>query len=360
MPAQALALKREVTLAPSPAIVRRRESSFEAWDDYVDRHPHGSPFHLSAWKNVIEEVYGYTPMYLEVQRDGVIVGVLPLFLVTGLIVRKALISTPFAVYGGALADDAEAYAALGNAARELGQELEVQYVELRNRSFEQTLGFSPINRYVAFTQNIDAGEEELLEAIPRKTRRMVRKSLSENFSVHIETENYRAFEEIYSRNLRRLGTPAFPRKHFEALMRHFQGSIDIREVRLGDRLASAVLTLYYRNWVLPYYGASDPALNAHAPNNFMYFDLMRWGGRNGFRFFDFGRSKRFVAGSYDFKSHWGMVERELPYEMLLVKRKQLPNFSPANPAFKWPMRAWRRVPLSLTRAVGPMLVRLFP
>ena len=91
----------------------------------------------------------------------------------------------------------------------------------------------------------------------------------------------------------------------------------------------------------------------------MYYDLMRWGGQNAYRIFDFGRSKR-VKGSYDFKSHWGMVERELPYEVHLVKGKSLPNYSPANPAFRLPILCWQRLPLALTRQLGPWLIRHVP
>ncbi|MDX1983191.1 MAG: FemAB family PEP-CTERM system-associated protein [Bryobacteraceae bacterium] len=330
------------------------------WDDYVCAHPFGTPFHLTAWKDSIRETFGYQPMYVSVRRNGRLAGVTPLFLVKGLLTGKALISTPFAVYGGALADDEAIYSAIGEYLRGMGTRLGVQYVEMRNAHPGQVLGFSPAPRYVTFTQQIGPDQDAVLESIPRKTRRMVRKSMGQNLDVHVETADPRPFEDLYLTNLRRLGTPAFPSSHFRNLLKHFRGSIDIREYRSGDRLAAAVLTFYFRGQVMPYYGASEPTLNALAPNNFMYFDLMRWGGANGFHTFDFGRSKKEVGGSYDFKSHWGMTERDLPYEMLLVRRKELPNNSPANPLFRLPILLWQRLPLWLTRRLGPSLIRLVP
>ena len=83
------------------------------------------------------------------------------------------------------------------------------------------------------------------------------------------------------------------------------------------------------------------------------------GGRNGYRVFDFGRSRKH-SGSYEFKAHWGMVERNLPYEMVLVRRKNLPNFTPANPKYQLAMRVWQKLPLAITRAVGPSLLKLVP
>jgi FemAB-related protein (PEP-CTERM system-associated) len=336
------------------------EAGHPAWDRFVLGHEHGSPFHMTAWMKSIQETYGFRPWYLEASEGGRTRGVLPLFLVKSPLMGKALISVPFGVYGGALSDSPEAAARLRAEVVRLGRELGVQHVELRNAYPEQALGFAPVERYVTFTQGIGADEEALLQSIPRKVRYMVRKALKEEFTTRRQSTDYGAFIDLYTRNLRRLGTPSFPKKHFDALRRHFGGAVDVREVVYRGEVAAAVLTFYFRDQVMPYYGASDPKFHALAPNNFMYFDLMRWGGANGFRTFDFGRSKISSGGSYDFKGHWGMQERVLPYEMLLVKRKELPDFSPRNPLFELPIKIWQRLPLAVTRAVGPYFLRMVP
>lgn len=331
----------------------------DAWDAFVQAHPHGSPFHLIAWKRSIEEVFGYRPMYLLVSEGPHIRGVVPLFLVQNFLLGKALISSPFAVYGGILADSAEVRDALGRHLKELGHSLQVDYAELRNAYAEQCVGFAPITRYVTFRQRVGPDEAELLEKIPRKTRRMVRNSLENSLTTRRQKASFQALENLYSENLRRLGTPSFPRRHFAALIRNFGEMVDIREVLHRDRVIAAVMTFFFRDQVLPYYGASDPKYNPLAPNNYMYFDLMRWAGVNGYTWFDFGRSKK-VSGSHDFKSHWGMEEHDLPYEMLLVKRKTLPDLSPNAARFELPIKIWRKLPLRVTRALGPKFVRLVP
>jgi FemAB-related protein (PEP-CTERM system-associated) len=334
--------------------------AYASWDAFVLEHEHGSPFHLTAWKKVVEETYGYRAEYLLCKRDSKITAILPLFIVRNLMVGTVLLSTPFAVYGGILAADGESRDALREHVTELATSLNAQYVELRNAYEQQCVGFERISRYVTFWQELGATETAISDAIPRKTRYMVRKSLKEGFTTDIRTDPSRDFERIYATNLRRLGTPCFPSRYFEKLCEHFKGMMDIREVKHGEKTAAAVLSLYFRDRMLPYYGASDVEFRDKAPNNFMYYDLMRWGRVNGYRVFDFGRSKKAGSGSYDFKAHWGMVERELPYEILLVQRKELPNYSPNNPAFDVPMRMWRKLPLWLTRAIGPRLVRFFP
>lgn len=329
-----------------------------AWNDFVLRHPHGTPFHLLAWKNSVEKTFPYEPRYLLALEAGTIRGVLPLFLVSNLLVGKALISSPFAVYGGVLADSEEARNALRQAVSDLGTEQRVDYVELRNAYPEQCVGYAGVTRYVTFTQHLSPDEAAILEAIPRKTRYMVRKALKHPFTTR-QTRDPRTFERLYSQNLRRLGTPSFPRAHFSTLLNEFGDSADIREVLLENKVVAAVFSFYFRDQVLPYYGAADPAFNEYAPSNYMYFDLMRWAGQHGFATYDFGRSKK-ESGSFDFKAHWGMEMRDLPYEMLLVRKKELPNYSPNNPKFQWAIRIWQRTPLPITRALGPLFIKLVP
>ena len=353
-------IQSQTALAIETCVRSLKESDYREWDEFVLRHPIGTPFHLTSWRQSIEATFGYTPYYLMAMKAGRVTGVLPLFLIKNLFVGRALISSPFAVYGGVLADSDEAKTALRDAVKSLGKRLAVQYVELRNANTEQCLGFSKWLRYVTFTQEIGRDKAAILKGIPRKVRYMVRKSCGAGFFVHRQSSDITALMDLYSRNVRRLGTPVLPEKHFVQLLRHFKGSVDIREITLGDKVVAAVLTFYFRDQILPYYGASDPGFNDLAPNNFMYYHLMEWGAENGYTLFDFGRSKKSVAGSYDFKAHWGMVERVLPYEMLLVRRKELPNFSPVNPVFRPPMKIWSLLPLALTRKLGPKIVKLFP
>ncbi|HLN04402.1 MAG TPA: FemAB family XrtA/PEP-CTERM system-associated protein [Bryobacteraceae bacterium] len=332
----------------------------ERWDGFVQAHPHGSPFHLIAWKKSMEEVFGYAPRYLMATDGNCIRGVLPLFLVKNFIMGKVLISSPFAVYGGILAETPEAKQAMGEQAMKLGRELGVEHIELRNAHPEQVLGVPNVSRYVTFTREVTPDEDAILaEPTSKKRRNTVRKALKADFSIRIQHSDYRAFEDLHSRTLRRLGTPNFPPRLFPALLANFGGAVDIREVVLENKVVAASMNFFFRDQMHTYYAASDPRYLALVPNDYMYYEHLRWAGKNGYRTFDFGRSK-LGTGTADYKRHWGATMRELPYEILLVKRKEVPNYSPQNPKFQLAIKIWQQLPLPVTRALGPQLVKLFP
>src|SRR5438552_11871371 len=106
------------------AITALRADTVE-WDAFVRMSDDGSPFHLTAWKRAVEDTFGFRAHYLEARRGGRLEGVLPLFETRGLFGEKALVSVPYAVYGGVCAASDDACRALIEAAETLGRERRV-------------------------------------------------------------------------------------------------------------------------------------------------------------------------------------------------------------------------------------------
>src|SRR5690242_21763867 len=98
------------------AIRELRKGDEASWDEYVSGNPAGTFFHLSGWRTVLEESTPHRPHYLLSEENGRITGALPMAHVRSLLFGNALISTPFCVYGGAVADDPQTRIALEDAA----------------------------------------------------------------------------------------------------------------------------------------------------------------------------------------------------------------------------------------------------
>lgn len=330
-----------------------------AWEEYVSHHPGASLFHLAAWKRAIERAFGFEARYLVAEDQGTIRGVLPMFLVQNMIQGRTLISTPFAVYGGICASDDAAQGALCDSARQMAAAEKVQYLELRERWSSFDSSFHVKDLYVTFDQDLPSDPEQLLRAFPRDTRYMIRKAQKAGLAAVVDNGQFEIFYEIYAASVHHLGTPVFSRRFFRVLLEEFGQQCEITVVWQGKQAVAAVLSFLFRDWILPYYGGSLPEGRRIAANNFMYWEVMRQAIARGFRHFDFGRSKM-GTGAYAFKTQWNMRQRSLPYMYHLVRRKSLPNFSPANPRFQLLTSAWKRLPFPLTKLAGPALVRLFP
>jgi FemAB-related protein (PEP-CTERM system-associated) len=338
-------------------ITELRTKTFD-WDEFVQASAEGTPFHLTAWKRGVEEAFGHRAHYLMAKRAGTIEGVLPLFEIPTWMGGRNLISVPYAVYGGICAVTQDARLALLEAAGALARRRQAGFVELRNLQ-DQGLALPTKELYVTFSREISSDHDQNLEAIPRKQRRMVRQGPKHGLQAEIGRNHLDECYEIYADSVRRLGSPVFPRRLFQALMMAFDKDCQILTVRHDGRIVAGVLTLYYKDRVLPYYGGALRDAFRFAVNDFMYWELMRHAADAGYRVFDFGRS-RVGTGSYDFKRHWGFEPRPLPYQYLLVRSRSLPSLNPSNPKFRWAIEAWKRMPLELTKLIGPCLTRYLP
>jgi FemAB-related protein (PEP-CTERM system-associated) len=330
----------------------------KSWDEYVLRHPQATFFHLRGWQHVIAQTFPYQAFSCVAQRDGRISGVLPLFLVRNLPFGRSLVSTPFAVYGGVCADDTETGLALLCYAQNLARQMGVRYLELRHQI---PFGDIPIkDLYVTFRRDISGNPEENIAAIPRKQRRMIRQGEKHGLIAQVGGEEFlKGFYHIYAHSVRNLGTPVFPLKLFANLLREFGPACRILVVFREGQMVAGVMTFFFRDQVMPYYSGALQDAFRYAVNDFMYWSLLCHGAEQGYRSFDFGRSKQ-GTGSYDFKRHWGFEPAPLTYQYCLVRQKTVPDQNPLNPQFSLAIRTWRHLPLWLTKALGPKIVRFFP
>jgi FemAB-related protein (PEP-CTERM system-associated) len=339
------------------------------WDAFVMGQEHANFFHLSGWKDAVERAFDHKPHYLAALRDNEVCGVLPMFELKSRLFGHSLVSVPFGVYGGVLAADRETEAALTSAAASLGEMLGVDYVELRggpdqlmDDELANGAGNGPWQErslYVTFRKEILESDDENLKAIPRKQRAVVRKGIKNGLTSRTGREELLdAFYDIYATNVRDLGTPVFSKRFFEVLLDVYPDAF-ILLVDKGDVAVGGVFNFVFRDELMPYYGAGLREYFRDGVNDFMYWELMRWGRENGFKVFDFGRSKR-DTGSYKFKRHWGFEEQDLDYRMRLVQATELPNVSPTNPKYKLFIEGWRRLPVPVAKFLGPRIVRNIP
>lgn len=344
------------------------------WDQYILNHPQGTFFHLTGWKKAIEKTFNHKSFYLiaipnnpsnlehspGLSHTEKVVGILPLFSIKSLLFGNSLVSIPFAAYGGILADKEEVALELFNKAKEITSTLKLDYLELRHRD-SLALDLPIKNLYYTFRREIYPDEKTNMQAIPRKSRRMIRQGEKNTLTYRFGKEDLlKTFYEIFARSYHKLGTPVFPEKFIKQLMEEFQDQCNILIVGTSKgKDIAGVISFYYKKEILPYYAGSLYEYRNLAPNDFMYWQLMKYGSEKGYNIFDFGRSK-INTGSFDFKRHWGFNPEPLSYQYFLNGIKEIPNISPVNPRYQKGVKMWQRLPYWSTKLIGPQIVKYIP
>ena len=78
----------------------------------------------------------------------------------------------------------------------------------------------------------------------------------------------------------------------------------------------------------------------------------------GVRVFDFGRCTP-DSGNHPFKQQWGGRDLPLPW-LQWSPRSVVSTPSPERPVYRVASALWRRLPLSMTKRIGPVLARQIP
>ncbi len=330
------------------------EPEYQKWDNFLEHCPDATFFHRSGWKTVLERGLGHKAPYLFAEQNGEIQGILPLGHVKSFLFGNNLVSTPFCVTGGIVAKTEVAKVALRDAACELAKALKVDALELRNSELSDS-AWPTKELYVTFRREIDSDPDVNLKAIPRKQRAMVRKGIKAGL-VSETTSGWERIYQVYSESVRNLGTPVFPKRLFQVLREVFKSDCQVLMVTHQGKDIAGVMSFYFRDQVLPYYGGSISQARSLKGNDFMYWELMRRAGEQGIKVFDYGRSKE-GTGSYSFKKNWGFTPTKLYYENYLVKAEAISEINPLNPKYQLFIKAWKKLPLPVANLIGPRLAR---
>ena len=95
------------------------------------------------------------------------------------------------------------------------------------------------------------------------------------------------------------------------------------------------------------------------PNMFLYWKILCFAGERGFRLFDFGRSS-IGSGTHRFKKQWGSQEVPLHWAYWVPDGAALPELNTENPRYQVAIRLWQKLPVSVTKLIGPRIVRCLP
>ena len=342
-----------------PMLDVRANVSARAWDGYVASHPDASAHHAAAWAGLVERAFGHRTRYLAACEGDRITGVLPLVLFDTPLFGRFGTSMPFLNYGGILADTAEAADALLTAAKREVESIKGSYLELRHtrRLFDDL----PVKTHkVSMILPLQTTVDAQWGVLDRKLRNQVRKAEKSGLTTQIGgVELLDWFYPVLARNMRDLGSPVHSRRFFREIMTTFPDRARILCVSLGAVPIAASFTLSHGTRLEVPWASAIRTYNSLCPNVLLYWEMLKFAIGGGFSSFDFGRSTP-LEGTYQFKSQWGAQPLPLYWEYWMNGDAELPDRSPKNPKFGWAISMWRRMPVAMSSALGPFIVRNIP
>ncbi len=87
--------------------------------------------------------------------------------------------------------------------------------------------------------------------------------------------------------------------------------------------------------------------------------MLEYASDQGFKVFDLGRSST-GEGTYYFKEQWGAKPVQMYWHYWVKDGCPTPELNPDNPKYRLAIYLWQRLPLGLTKLIGPSIVKNLP
>ena len=353
-----------------------RSSDHEIWDNYVRNHPNGTLYHLSGWKNVIEKTYGHKSYYLmalansnnlsnPTNHDNCIVGILPLVHMKHFLFGNSLVSIPFFDTGGILADDEETERFLLSHAVKLAQELKAKTIEFRHieplpwfnsedlNEIMQNCRFRTLSHKVRMLLTLPESPEILMKSFKSKLRSQIRKPLKEGLISRIgRSELLCDFYEVFSKNMRDLGSPVHSKKLMGHALKEFSDKASIVIIYKDKKPIACSFIVGFGKILENPWASALRKCSRLAPNMLLYWTMLEYACNHGYSSFDFGRSSP-DEGTYKFKKQWGAKPRPLHWHYISLNGQVFDEQSSEKSKFAKAIHYWQKLPVSLTKIIGP-------
>ncbi len=326
------------------------------WDAYVRSARDGLPLHLSGWRQVMQKTYGYETRYLMARSGQRIVGVLPLFLVPSRLTGKRGMTMP----GGLCADnDAVAVSLLETGLRvAIAGGVDRLLVQDSRQKWQDN--WQAESRHVYWLVNLGASEEDLWRGLDGNIRRQVRKAKRNNLEIEVGRDEMlvEPFYNMFSQFTHQAGTPVFSRAFLQNVVDTFPGGYNIALVRHEKEPIAGYFQVEMGDTVYGMWGAALPATLKLRPAYLALWEIMRDAVNHGFTHLDMGRSPA-DANASKFKGQWGGKSSPVYQTIIMSNENEHSNSMTSqvqsDERFQLFMQIWPRLPLSVTRYLGPKL-----
>jgi serine/alanine adding enzyme len=328
-----------------------RDAPSADWDAFVSRHDDSPVYLRAAWSSLAREVFRHRVFFFEARISGSLCGVLPVVQQRGVLGNFAT-SVPFFSYGGTLADSDDITVALMNRARDMVRDLGCAYLEIRDVR-EVTAEWIVRTDKASMLLPLPDSTEALAKQLGSKLRSQIKRADREAVEVRCGgVDLLTPFFDVFSRNMRDLGTPVYPVRFFRTILDRFpdQTLLVILDIK-GVPSAAGFLVFNAHGAEIPWACCRSDAKPLGA-NMRLYWEVLSVCVKRGVKTFDFGRST-IGSGPYKFKQQWGAQPRQL-YWHRWERNPQAPPEPDAEHSRlrRYATSIWQRLPLRVANMLG--------
>ena len=334
------------------------ENEKNAWEQYVRNHPGSIAWQSYDWFSVVRKHYAVDFIPLAVMNGSGITGVLPLYRIGSSQGKNMLISVPYAVAGGILADNEEADAALVGKAIALAAEYGSRGITLKQYKRKITGSFRIDDGFYNRELDISRDFTKVWNGLDDRNKQRIDEARNYPLALDYPTRDITAFYKLLLHHHHRSGVPCVSKKWIEDLIAFKLYSAAL--LTLNGRPVAGTLVKEFKDTVsFPFscIGSADERHRMYAYD--LYWKLISRFAAGGTRIYHSGRIPH-NNGVEDYRLGWNGTQHGYYYQYYPEGDAIRQESNKKGRKRELFTALWRRVPESIAARLGPSIVKRFP
>ena len=328
------------------------------WEQFVQESPGVIAWHSYRWADVLARYHRAEFYPLAIYDGPKICGILPIYRVKTLRSGEALISVPYFVAGGIVAEREDVRRALLQKAIDMAKQLKIKKLALRQYKVKLSGPLTTDDNYYNRELELCPNPDRVWKRITETNRQKIAESQSFNLDFDYPSADTSRFFRLLLHDQHAAGVPCVSKRWVTGLFN--TGAYEIALLRFKGELVAGTMVKKFRDTVsFPFTCLRDQNEQSMLFAYNLYWQLISKLAQQGIRISHSGRIPITDAVS-DYRLGWGGTKYNYYYQYYGYGEKQT-EFSTKRGAKRQLVESmWKKIPVSVARVLGPVVVKQFP
>ncbi len=330
----------------------------EKWEDYVAVHPYSIAWQSYEWSNVLKKNYKSDFFPIAACDGHKICGILPLYHLKPPFSHDLLISVPYAVAGGIVADSDVTRNLLLEKAIEISRQYNSCRIILKQYKIKvegelQTDG-NFYNRELDISGDIGA----LWDTLDDRNKEKIEEAAKQKPILDYPSKDIDSFYTILLNHHHRSGIPCASKKWIRTLVASKMYSFAL--LKHGNNVVAGTMLKEFKKTVsFPLTCMVDSTDNSMLFAYSLYWQLIKLYASKGFKIAHSGRIPN-NDDTYAYRLGWGGDKHNYYYQYYPASTSKTEFSTKRGRKRKVFEECWKKLPRSVVRLIGPQIVKRFP
>ncbi len=334
------------------------ENKKDAWEEYIDKQPKAIAWQSYKWFDVLKKHYQVDFYPIAAFEDNEIKGILPLYNLKTSSKKNLLISVPYAVAGGIVSDNSEAEKLILDKAIEFANKFNQNRIVFKQYKHKVEGALTTDENYCNKELSLSKDIDSVWNSISEFNRGKIESVKNLTYEIEHPSKNIDEFYNFLFKHHQRKGIPCTGKSWIRDLVD--SGMYSISVLKYKKKVAAATMIKEFKDTIsLPFSCTSDPKSEVFDLIYVLYWELIKKYALEGINIFHSGRLPK--SGEADqFRQGWGGTTYNYYYQYFPQTNQKTEFNVKRSSKRRLFEKVWKITPSSITKIIGPQIVKRFP